>query len=35
MFPLIPVESMSGAVQLVCMCFSALAAVLSMLWIRH
>jgi hypothetical protein len=35
MLPFVPIESMSSSVQLVCMCFSALAAVLSMFWIRH
>jgi len=35
MYTIVPVESMTGAVQLICMCFSVLAAVFSMFWIRH
>ena len=34
MLPVVPLESMSGAVQLVCMCFSVLAAMLSVFWLR-
>jgi hypothetical protein len=35
MYPIVPVESMAGAVQMICMCFSVFAAVLGMLWTRQ
>lgn len=35
MFPVIPIESMAGAIQLVCYCITVMAAMLSVLLLRQ